>query len=134
MKKHIRLTKVEPYLDNYLKWFLRLRYEYEDTDGEHVLIVPKVTLPFVSDRLPAFNIFAAEASSAGSIEMINFEHGRASSEIHFGIAKDPRDELIMRPCTYADILVKPKIHEMTIEEIEKELGYKVKVINKGDNR
>ena len=31
-----------------------------------------------------------------------------------------------------DNLVKPAVHNMTIEEIEKELGYKVKIVDKGE--
>ena len=36
----------------------------------------------------------------------------------------------MRDVCVVDNLVKPAVHEMTIDEIEKELGYKVKIINK----
>lgn len=39
----------------------------------------------------------------------------------------------MRDVCVVDNLIKPAVHEMTIEEIEKELRYKVKVINKENN-
>lgn len=39
----------------------------------------------------------------------------------------------MRDVCVVDNLIKPAVHEMTIEEIEKELGYKVKIINKENN-
>ena len=42
---------------------------------------------------------------------------------------------IMEDVCVIDNLVKPATpaHEMTIEEIEKELGYKVKIVNKENN-
>ena len=37
---------------------------------------------------------------------------------------------LMHDVCVVDNLVKPAVHEMTIDEIEKELGYKIKIINK----
>ena len=34
----------------------------------------------------------------------------------------------------ADILIKPKIHEMTLEEVEEKLGYKVKIVSNKDTK
>lgn len=31
---------------------------------------------------------------------------------------------------FVDELIKPKVHEMTLEEIEKKLGYSVKIVSK----
>lgn len=37
---------------------------------------------------------------------------------------------LMKDVCIIDNLIKPAIHDMTIEEIEKELGYKIKIVNK----
>ena len=36
---------------------------------------------------------------------------------------------VNRAVSYIDKIIKPAVHEMTLEEIEKELGYSVKIVN-----
>lgn len=42
----------------------------------------------------------------------------------------PSKRGMKKPGCYFDIITEPVSREMTLDEIEKELGYKVKIINK----
>ena len=135
--KNARLTNVRPYQDVGNNWFLELTYNYDADDGEHTLIIPKVRLPFTEARLPMFKFIANEGcvfygEDVATIETIGYS-SYGDTQFFSGVVTDPRNGEQLNACMYADILVKPKVREMTLEEIEKKLGYKVKVVaKKGD--
>ncbi len=107
------------------KYYLKLVYEYEDNDGTHQLIFPKVSFPFRQDHIP------------------NIHTGIYDAQLYLEVYNDSR--LLLKEVTatnyegkaittssssVVDCLIKKKIHKMTIEEIEKELGYKVEIVSK----
>lgn len=136
-KKNTRLTRVWPYQDVDNEWFLELTYDYDADDGEHTLIIPKVRLPFTEARLPMFTYVGIDTcgfycENVCTIDTIGYS-SYGDTQIFSGVVTDPRNGEQLNACMYADILVKPKVREMTLEEIEKKLGYKVKVVaKKGD--
>ena len=136
-KKNTRLTRVWPYQDVDNEWFLELTYDYDADDGEHTLIIPKARLPIANTRLPIFTsvpngICGFYGEDVVTIDTIGYS-SCSDTRIFSGVVTDPRNEEQLNACMYADILVKPKVREMTLEEIEKKLGYKVKVVaKKGD--
>ena len=101
--------------------YLRLEYEIEKEDGIHKVIYPKVGLPeYIMNN------------------MMSYDDGINSRIIYPG-------EMIIYPrnvefegklyenVRFLDYLKTPKVHkarEMTLKEIENELGYSVKVISK----
>lgn len=50
--------------------------------------------------------------------------------VHRGNFCNPMTGQLMKDVCIIDNLIKPAVHDMTIEEIEKELGYKIKIVNK----
>lgn len=114
--------------DNHL--YLKLVYEYEDERGVHELIIPKIDLEIRTDQLPVITD-KHEFTLYSSI--MNYEIKRGSDNFRL-----LRDDVIVRkngnrfiyPNTaYVVNTIKENPHEMTIAEIEKKLGYKVKLVS-----
>ena len=107
------------------KWFMHLEYEYEDNRGKHLVILPKVDFPYSLWYTPNVDFcncmvtFGFEASASINIsESLNLHEGNVTNPLN--------NETIN--AFYTDIIVELKIHDLTINEIEKKLGYKVRIV------
>lgn len=111
-------------------YYLHLIYGYEDDYGVYELHIPKMLLPIRKDVIP-------------SVEMSNLDRlylmdNTAYADFHgqkFELAegdiscKDLNgDDVHTRARSLICTLLEKK-HEMTLEEIEKKLGYKVKIVS-----
>ena len=132
MKNNVQLVGVTAYTDEYEDWFLKLVYTYDDDKGKHELIYPKVELPFSMLGIP----YLVSNSNGDFINMINsYTFGEdAYCHVREGVVKDPLTGKEIGTTIMADILIKPKIHEMTLEEVEEKLGYKVKIVSNKDTK
>ena len=129
MKNNVQLVEANTYTDDYGDWFLKLVYTYDDDKGKHEVIFPKVDLPFNQHSIPCY---ISDQERGEFIDMANayqYEIYYAMCHVRKGIVVNPLANEESDLCTMADILVEPKIHEMTLEEIEKKLGYKVKIVS-----
>ena len=107
-------------------WYLKLVYKYEDEKGEHIIEFPKTTLPFTQGHLPSIT-FTSNPFYFGACIYINCND---SVPLYEAVSALASKHGIEDPACYFDIITKPAYREMTLDEIEKELGYKVKIINK----
>lgn len=112
MKMFQSLKSAKVYYENGTP-FMKLVYTYDDEDGGHEITFPKVEFPFPTQNIPSIN-----------------QHGPFNATIDLSSAKNLfcKDEVY-----YIDKLVNPKPREMTLEEIEKSLGYPVKIVAKKEN-
>lgn len=92
-------------------YFLSLTYRYEDENGEYEVHYPKIILYIVRNSLPK-----CKATRTDSMT-VNFGMGE------FDIFESPQTKTI-----------REKEYEMTLEEIEEKLGYKVKIVEKKERR
>ena len=101
-------------------YYMSLVYQYDAEDGVHQVKFPKIRVP-IPERIPC----------------VSMERAFSNNEV-FGtiwIADAPEQWIIEtvsyegRETTYIDELIEPAVHEMTVEEIEKTLGYKIKVVS-----
>jgi hypothetical protein len=136
--KKIELISVFPYKEDN-KWFFRLIYEIEDlTSGEiKDIIIPKCTNPFSEncfsldykenrldlDRPDWFDELDKPVSpaKATSCHLVN-EYCRLPVLL-------AHDDSIKsnQPYYYGETIIRPATKEMTLAEIEKELGYSIKL-------
>lgn len=132
MKNNVQLVGVTAYTDEYEDWFLKLVYTYDDNKGKHELIFPKVDLPFSMLGIP----YLVSNSNGDFINMTNsYTFGEdAYCHVREGVVKNPLTGKEIDTTIMADILIKPKIHEMTLEEVEEKLGYKVKIVSNKDTK
>lgn len=128
-KTNIHLKEAKTYQDISGNWFISLTYSYDDTDGRHELIYPKVELPFASKIFP--NVYTEDDCW---FEPRMFMTTYCNHIVYKGAPTDPRTGETLDACHMVDILVEPKIHEMTLDEIENKLGYKVKIVSDKDRK
>ena len=101
--------------------YLKLVYEYEDSHGVHELTIPQVEFPF-GNRLNLFYIHGNNPELQRLSIRLCTEGNVANVYLH---DTKSYDGLVY----YTDKIIKHKPKKMTIEEIERELGYKVEIIS-----
>ena len=121
-------------------WFMRLVYSYEDEKGVHKVIFPKVDFPF-----PALSIPVPRNEDLQDFHYCGAEGNRSCNPCIFisplpitKLQKDTdrlaKSRGIDAPSYAFDIVTEHTVHEMTLDEIEKKLGYKVKIVNKENGK
>lgn len=133
MRKNERLIGIRPYQTSTGKWHLELTYAYEDKKGEHCVIFPDVQCPFPTQAVPFPNTTLQTVgiylrSSRFSIP------GLEEIPLNMGSCQLAQERGITEPAYAFDIITNYFTHDMTIEEIEKELGYKVKIVSKEEKK
>ena len=104
----VKLNKEE------LGFTLDLKYEYTDKIGNvHEYVITKVQLFLYSNPINIEGKFVTFSDSCNNSRIINVGYG---------------DVVLFEDSTIKDRIIKYAIKEMTIEEIEKKLGHKVKIV------
>ena len=123
------LTSAEVYFEEGVP-YVKLEYEYENDDGTHRILFPKVEFPFSCFSVPPITtidgisyISSLSTMDSRSCELRLFK-GNAKIVKNDGAAVNKNNVVFL------DVITKKKIHEMTLEEIEKKLGYSVKIVTK----
>ena len=124
--KKEKLVDAVTYQDENGTWYMGLKYEYEDESGIHERYYPKVEFPFFCGKLPDEE-FSSDRFGRDELTISLFFFFLA---VFRGNFCSHHSGQLMRDVCVIDNLIKPAVHEMTIDEIEKELGYKIKIINK----
>ena len=101
--------------------YLKLVYEYEDGYGIHELTIPQVEFPFgnrlgltyICENNPALQRLSIHLCTKGDVANVYLYDTKSYDGLVY----------------YTDKIVKHKPKKMTIEEIERELGYKVEIIS-----
>lgn len=100
-------------------WYLDMVYEYENEHGVYEIHIPHLNIPIYDDRMPVLELacgFNNECYALfGGIKLplteAKTKHGK-NGKYHYTIKT-----------------LKEKRQEMTLEEIEKKLGYKIKIVS-----
>ena len=134
--KKIELIGVFPYKENN-KWFFRLIYQVENTENGEIkdIIVPKCVNPF-SEKCLSLNV--KEDKWMVDTDFCYLEEPprptpATSCHLINEYCKLPvvpaKDDSIKgpQPYYYGEVIIKPATKEMTLKEIEKELGYSIKL-------
>lgn len=129
--KNVRLDEATICADDH-DIYVKLAYIYDDENGTHKMIIPKVRTGLRSDNLP---ILYNHIEEIGVIPILEIEfppHYGTFFKLEKEIVPEFKSDTKGEKVYIADKLIKPKeVKEMTLEEIEKKLGYKVKIVNKG---
>lgn len=125
------LTACRAYQESEGKWYLELVYEYESEKGIHEIIYPKVELPYVMcHELPSVVNRGIDDLCTLKYPMPICDYGT----LRLLKGNVTTDEHYYKDVLAIDYLKVLKVHEMTLEEIEKELGYSVKIISKNKEK
>lgn len=129
MRSNEHLTSAEVYFEEGIP-YIKLEYEYENDDGTHRILFPKVEFPFSCLRVPTLNEIDDQCYISSLITM-NFRPCMFSLfKGNAKIIKDDGAAVKHNNVVFLDVITKKKIHEMTLEEIENRLGYSVKIVSK----
>lgn len=131
--ENAELASIIPFTEDKC-WYLKLIYTYEDKKGKHTVVIPKAAIPFEQRGLPFINRLYPRLFPYCNIL---FEHPyincNDSMELYDSVCGLASERGIKEPSYCFDIITEYAPREMTLDEIEKELGYKIKVINKENN-
>ena len=112
------------------RWYLKLIYKYKDKTGKHTVVIPKAAIPFVQTSVPYVHSqipYFSNSQFASEHPYIDCGDSMPLYEATCALASERGAK---EPACYFDIITEYATREMTLDEIEKELGYKVKIINK----
>lgn len=107
------------------EWFMHLEYEYEDNRGKHLVTLPKVDFPCSLKYTPNID-FCNWMVTLNLKELASIKISE-SLNLHEDNVTDPLTNKTIN-AFFTDIIVEPKIHDLTLDEIEKKLGYKVRIV------
>lgn len=133
MRKNERLIDIRPYQTSTGDWHFELTYAYEDKKDEHRVIFPDVQCPSPTQAIPfpdttphAVGIYLRSCGfSIPGLEQI---------PLNMGSCQLAQERGNTEPAYAFDIITNYFTRDMTIEEIEKELGYKVKIVSKEEKK
>lgn len=125
MRKNERLIGIRPYQTSTGDWHLELTYAYEDKKGEHHVIFPDVMCPFPTQAVP-FTDTAPRSCGFCGFSIPGLEH----IPLNKGSCRLAQERGNTEPAYAFDIITNYFTRDMTIEEIEQELGYKVNIVSK----
>ena len=96
------------------EFYMKLVYTYTDELGKHELTFPNVEFPFSQTDLPGMIHLAGDEVHLIGKQRMRLSEGFVywSNEMH----------------CFFDRITEPKVRRMTLEQIEKELGYKVEIV------
>lgn len=120
--KNVKLIDKQVYEEDGLL-YLSLTYEFENiegnNEGKYNLYIPKIALDIKTNDLPIINNYSYHSIN-NERYIYDFQAGK-----HNYILKpeDSKEE-------FHTFKIETKEKNMTVEEIEKELGYKVQIVGK----
>lgn len=125
-RSDVELSDIVPFKEDGL-WYFKLIYKYEDKKGKHTVVIPKAAAPFSSGSLLSINRLDPYYKCLVERPYINCNDSMPlyESVCDLAIARGAKE-----PGYCFDIITEYASREMTLDEIEKELGYKVKIIDK----
>lgn len=125
--ENAELASIIPFTEDKC-WYLKLIYTYEDKKGKHTVVIPKAAIPFKQRGLPFISrLYPSYCNVLLDHPYINCND---SMELYDSVCDLASERGIKEPSCCFDIITEYAPREMTLDEIEKELGYKVKIINK----
>ena len=126
-KNNVELYNITPFKENEC-WYLKLIYKYEDEDGnKHTVVIPKVLIPFSQQDLP---VIRSSPSYNEYLLERPYIDCRDSMMLYKSTCDLASERGVKEPAYYFNIITEYATKEMTLDEIEKELGYKVKIVSK----
>lgn len=121
--------------------YMKLVYEYTDNNGTHKVTIPRMDLPCELKRIPKIRHISCDEEPCSS-KYRNVTTGYKSGYcVHLDGSDailnpyivDTKEGRVTDAC-YVDELIIPKTQDMTIEEIEKKLGYPIRIVSNKEKK
>ena len=128
-KDNAELYSITPFKEKD-RWYLKLIYKYENKEGKHTVVIPKATVPFAQGYVPYVHSQTPYFPNSQFALESPYIDCNDSMTLYQSVCDLASERGAETPACYFDIITEYTTREMTLDEIEKELGYKVKIINK----
>ena len=128
-KNNAELYSITPFKEDD-HWYLKLIYKYENKQGKHTVVIPKAAVPFAQTCVPYVNKQIPYFPNSQFVLDYPYINCNGSMPLYESVCALASERGSEEPACYFDIITEYASREMTLDEIEKELGYKVKIINK----
>lgn len=125
-ENNVELYSIIPFKEDG-RWYLNLIYKYENENGKHTVVIPKASIPFNQQCLPVIKSFPSYNECLSECPYIDCGD---SMMLYKSTCDLAIERGVKEPAYYFNIITEYATKEMTLDEIEKELGYKVKIVNK----
>lgn len=112
----LKLKDLQLYKEND-KYYLAAVFDQEDEKGVYELSVPKILFPIA----PSCSMDVDVGTTIFGVKLNDIV------AVDFGIVRLYAEPFDSSKSLYTKKLISEKTHEMTLEEIERELGYKIKI-------
>lgn len=133
--KNVKLTNLEAYKGKSDEWYLKIIYQYENEDELHQRVFPRVIPPFPQGDIPVvsfaddpFNDINNENYLVCNDRMVLWP-GSYSVKL-----ADGEIDLPQLSCMVDVNLSNHEPKEMTLDEIEKKLGYRIKIVSENSKK
>lgn len=120
-----RLKHIEIFYEDNIP-YMKAVYELEDEGGIYEITLNKIEIPLSAYHLPDVITKCMDSSFCSTI--INKPTIIIPALDRLRLFADSDGVYVTKK------LIKSKVHEMTLEEIEKKLGYSVKIVSKGEKK
>lgn len=111
----VELVDLKLFRDEFFYYF-SAKYRLEDRFGIREIHFPKILAPISIDYVAITGGIYTPCSEVATVDLGQVETYAYPGGEHNAI--------------FAETVIEEKTHEMTLDEIEKKLGYKVKIVNK----
>ena len=115
--------------DGVQEFFIDVTYNYETLEYEKELHIPKIKLPLNSSSLALIHDDGLDHMYRGVpfYKPIDRYYIKAGTECQMPVSIE-YDEKYGQDIAYTEKLIREKTRDMTISEIEKKLGYKIRIV------
>lgn len=126
-KKEIKNARIYKEADG--RYYIDLRYTEEDDRKITETHIPKIHIPLECGHINKFNIGLIDGSAAAGADYVFGNHAFRMYEGVSTFRTEDGERESYPNVLFAEKLIKEKVQEMTLSEIEKKLGYKVKIVS-----
>ena len=129
---NVELYSISPFKEDG-RWYLKLIYKYEDGIGKHTVVIPKAAIPFTQWNIPTIKSSIPYSELLLDRPCIDCNDRMLLYDSTCDLATERSNK---KSACYFDIITEYAVKEMTLDEIEEKLGYKIKIVNnkKGKNK
>ena len=120
-----RLKHIEIFYEDNIP-YIKAVYELEDEEGIYEITINKIEIPLSAYHIP--DVITECIGSPFCTTIISKPVITIPALNRLRVFPDGDGEVVTKE------LITSKVHEMTLEEIEKKLGYSVKIISKGEKK
>ena len=125
MQNNMFLKEKEVFVENN-QLYLKLVYQYEDNIGMHELIIPKMELGINANITPCIT---TEGHYIHTDYYASYYSNKFKLHISDIVIKKNGETHLCENAAYVINTIKEKPRELTLSEIEKKLGYKIKLVS-----